>query len=45
MSIRQRLWKLTMRLRFKRAPEHPRAANGRYISRRDWRLEQMGAGR
>ena len=43
MILPQRLWKWTMRLRFKRAPEHPRAANGRFISRRDWRLEQMGA--
>lgn len=44
--IPHRLWKLWMHLRFPRAPIHPRTPDGRYQSRKAWRLEQMkGAGR
>lgn len=28
-------------MRFPKAPVHPRSPDGRYISRRDWRLARM----
>lgn len=43
-TIRRWFTKLIFRIRmmrFPRAPQHPRSADGRYIKRTDWRLEQM----
>lgn len=37
------VWRLRM-ARFPRAPRNPRSADGRYISRKQWRLEQMREG-
>ena len=38
-------WAFRLRMaRFPRAPRNPRSADGRFISRKAWRLEQMRAG-
>lgn len=38
-------WLFRLRMsRFPKAPVHPRDADGRYISRRMWRVQQMRAG-
>jgi hypothetical protein len=32
-------------LRYPKAPANPRGADGKYVSRRDWRLEKMRGAR
>lgn len=39
-----RTWFRIRLMRYPKAPSHPRAPDGRYISRRDWRLGQMREG-
>ncbi|MBB6424973.1 hypothetical protein [Sphingopyxis sp. JAI128] len=37
-----RTWFRIRMLRFRRAPVNPRASDGRFLSRKHWRLVQMG---
>jgi hypothetical protein len=40
-----KLWFRIRMARFPKAPAHPRSADGRYMPRKQWRIEQMRAGR
>ena len=39
-----RTWFRLRMMRFRKAPANPRGPDGKYVSRRDWRLEKMREG-
>ena len=39
-----RTWFRLRMMRFRKAPANPRGPDGKYVSRRDWRIEQMREG-